>query len=471
VSAKPCVTGKTQRKARKRAICGLTDRTGERYVGARDGLAVWAHPVQLDTAMSNEVLTRGSGLPHAVFLQRVAEEPTTSPEVRLGQGAFLALRFVDLLAPDREPPTLDVFRYQWAATERYCAELAGEGTEAAHLSCIVRATGEAHRTNDIQSLAPALFAYALYLEQEYHLHEAADALETMIRVGADRIQTSQMIAAWLRLGRVLRKQADFERALKAYTEAGQIAQTAGDGASVLLSRIGQCNVIYFRGNLAEAEQAWQAIVVDASRIQLREIQAQAEHGLGNVLARRGQPHKGASHLWRAYELYEDEMQQLRTLNDLGLLLLSIGKVADAEKALLEVVRREKNADNLANAKIELMNCASFRRDRVSFERWRERALDHMVDELPNIRADFHLKAGLGLARFGSYHRAEQELRRAHEIATAHGLHELVFRIERMKEGLQNCQALDGVESPAVESVADKDALRDVSASLAALSPS
>ena len=44
------------------------------------------------------------GLPHAVFLQRVADEPATSPEVRLGQGAFLALRFVDLLAPDREPP-------------------------------------------------------------------------------------------------------------------------------------------------------------------------------------------------------------------------------------------------------------------------------------------------------------------------------------------------------------------------------
>src|SRR5437870_12138757 len=92
--------------------------------------------------MSTKVLSRGSGLPHAVFLQRVADEPATSPEVRLGQGAFLALRFVDLLAPDREPPTPDVFRYQWAATERYCAELAGEGTEAAHLSCIVRRSEE-----------------------------------------------------------------------------------------------------------------------------------------------------------------------------------------------------------------------------------------------------------------------------------------------------------------------------------------
>src|ERR1041384_4074280 len=181
--------------------------------------------------MSSHAPSKAAGLPHAVFLQRVTDEPATSPEVRLGQGAFLALRFVDLLAPDREAPTPDVFRYQWAATERYCAELAGEGTEAAHLSCIVRATGEAHRTKNIQSIAPALFAYALYLEQEYHLEEAADALETMIRIGEERLPTSQRISAWLRLGRVLRKQAVFDQALAAYAEAGRIAANAGDDAS------------------------------------------------------------------------------------------------------------------------------------------------------------------------------------------------------------------------------------------------
>src|SRR5882724_2860120 len=137
----------------------------------------------MQVAMSTNASSRSTGLPHAVFLQRVADEPATTPEVRLGQGAFLALRFVDLLSPDREPPTPDVFRYQWAATERYCAELAGEGTEASHLSCIVRAAGEAHRSSDIRSLAPALFAYALYLEQESHLEEAEDVLQTMISVG------------------------------------------------------------------------------------------------------------------------------------------------------------------------------------------------------------------------------------------------------------------------------------------------
>src|SRR3954465_7955938 len=143
--------------------------------------------------MTNKNLSRPVGLPHAVFLQRVADEPATSPEVRLGQGAFLALPFVDLLSPDREPPTPDVFRYQWAATERYCAELAGEGTEASHLSCIVRSASEAHHTSDVNLVAPALFAYALYLEQESHLDEAEDVLQTMIEVGGDRLQTSDMV--------------------------------------------------------------------------------------------------------------------------------------------------------------------------------------------------------------------------------------------------------------------------------------
>src|SRR2546428_7562692 len=145
--------------------------------------------------MSTDTESRRSGLPHAVFLQRVADEPATSPEVRLGQGAFLTLRFVDLLAPDREPPTPDVFRYQWAATERYCAELAGEGTEASHLSCIVRATGEAHQTGELHLIAPALFAYALFLEQESHFEEAEDALVTLLAVGGERLRTSDKLSA------------------------------------------------------------------------------------------------------------------------------------------------------------------------------------------------------------------------------------------------------------------------------------
>ena len=419
--------------------------------------------------MTNKAPSRAAGLPHAVFLQRVADAPATSPEVRLGQGAFLTLRFVDLLSPDREPPTPDVFRYQWAATERYCAELAGEGTEASHLSGIVRATGEAHSASDITLVAPALFAYALYLEQESHLEEAEDVLRTMVRVGQTRLRASGMISAWLRLGRVLRMQTDFDGALEAYAQAGRLASTAGDRQSVLLSRVGQCNVIHFRGNLAEGEAAWRTLLADATKEGFRAVQAQAEHGLGNILVRRGRAHEGAPHLWRSYELYEDEMSKARSMGDLGLALMSLGEVQAAERALQQVLRSRVGPELLANAMIELMNCASFRRDRVSFERWRERALENGQEVPPHIRTDYHLKAGIGFARFENVRRAETELRHAHEIALAHDLHELVFRAERLLGGLKNdCGAPDYVESAATTAFVQSESLREVSASLAAL---
>jgi tetratricopeptide (TPR) repeat protein len=412
---------------------------------------------------------RPVGLPHAVFLQRVADEPATSPEVRLGQGAFLALRFVDLLATDREPPAPDVFRYQWAATERYCAELAGEGTEAAHLSGIVSATGEAHRSADVRHLAPALLAYALFLEQDASLVEAEDVLETLIRVGGDRLATANAVVGWLRLGRVRRMQTSFDRANAAYAEAGRLAASAGDQQSVLLSRIGLCNVVHFRGNLMEAERSWRSVLADAATTRFRAVEAQAEHGLGNVLQRRGQAHEGAPHLWRAYELYDDTVSQLRALGDLGFALLSLGEVEAAERALDVVVRRGGPTELLGNAMVELMHCASFRRDRVGFERWRERVLEQMDTVTPNIRADFHLKVCIGLARFGSFRRADSELRQAMEIASAHALHEMEFRIERIRGGMQDCELLDRCESTVEEPAVWSDALREVSASLATLS--
>jgi tetratricopeptide (TPR) repeat protein len=418
-------------------------------------------------AMTTEAKARRSGLPHAVFLQRVTDEPATSAQVRLGQGAFLALRFVDLLSPDREAPTPDVFRYQWAATERYCAELSGEGTEASHLSCIVRSASEAHRASDINLVAPALFAYALYLEQEAHFEEAEDVVQTMIDIGQGRIHAADEVSAWLRLGRTRRKQAQFDGAIAAYTEAGRLAGAANDRVSVFLSRIGVCNVHYFRGNLPEAERGWRAVLADATAAGFRAVEAQAHHGLGNLLLRRGLADDGAPHLWRAYEQYENESDQLRVLNDLGIALLSIGDVEGAEHALREVVRRERAGTLRTNALIELMHCASFRRDRLRFERVREECLTNLDAMPPNVRADYYFKVGVGLARFGSVVKAETNVRHALEVASAHDLHEMVHRVERILEGLRGCEAPEEARPPA-EPVVQTDALREVRTSLAAL---
>ncbi len=61
------------------------------------------------------------------------------------------------------------------------------------------------------------------------------------------------------------------------------------------------------------------------------------------------------------------------------------------------------------------------------------------------------------------------MQQALEIASAHGLHEVVFRIERIKNGLRQCDALEHLENAAAEPVVWTEQLREVSASLAALS--
>src|SRR5207244_763828 len=243
-------------------------------------------------------------LPHAIFLQRVSgPEGATSLEARLGQGAFLALRLVALLAPDRSQVSGDAFHYQWIATDRFCAELQAAAPEGAHVHGIAESTADAQRLGDIRLIAPALFAYAHFLEEELRLEEAIDVLTTLLVVVASRLSAKDAVAARLRFARVHRKLNRFNEAEVAYAEAGDVA----------------------------------------------------------------------------------------------VMLLTLGDAPAAERALTEVVRRSGTQETLTNALVELMHCASFRRDHVGFARWRERCEQHLPEMPPNILADFYLKQGIGQA--------------------------------------------------------------------------
>ena len=124
---------------------------------------------------------------------------------------------------------------------------------------------------------------------------------------------------------------------------------------------------------------------------------------------------------------------------------------------------------MTNALVELMHCASYRRDRVGFERWREQCDARRHTMPPNILVDYILKAGIGRARFGLLDRAERLLADALRIADETGLHEFTFRIERIKAGLRDCRQAPNEELAEVaKPVVQTQAVREVSAALAHL---
>jgi len=406
-----------------------------------------------------------AGLPHAVFLHRMAGASSPSAlEPRLGRAAFVALRLVDLLGPEHATLHPDAFHYQYVATVRCCRDLPPGSTEASHLLGLVRGTGDAFEQQSAGLVLPALFAYAHYLEDEMRLEEALDVLDTLLQVGGAQLPAADAVGARLRRARVYRKLNEFDAAEQSYAEGGALAATIGDTHSELLSRIGRADTLRGRGNLFEAERSLRDALIDAERLRDRDAQARAHQVMAVLLGTRGQPGDAIPHIWRAFELFEDDLSRTRALADLGGVLVIVGDTQGAERALLEVLRRGTSEEAASNAVVELMNCASFRRDRVGFERWREQCDARREEMPPNILVDYMLKCGIGRARFGQLDRAERLLADALRIADEAGLHEFTFRIDRIKSGLRDCDSLEA----AAESDFRSEAVREVSAALAHL---
>jgi len=411
-----------------------------------------------------------AGLPHAVFLHRMAGASSPSAlEPRLGRAAFVALRLVDLLGPEHATLHPDAFHYQYVATVRCCRDLPPGSTETSHLLGLVRGTGDAFEQQSAGLVLPALFAYAHYLEDEMRLGEALDVLDTLLQIGGAQLPVADAVGARLRRARVYRKLNEFDAAEQSYAEGGAMAAAIGDTHSEVLSRIGRADTLRGRGNLVEAESSLHDILLDAEHLRDRDAQGRAHQVMAIVLNTRGQPAEAIPHLWRAFQSYQDDLSRMRALGDLGATLAIVGDVRAAELALTEVVQRGAAQDVLDNAMIELMHCASFRRDRVGFERWREQCDARRETMPPNILVDYMLKAGIGRARFGQLDRAERLLASALKIADEAGLHEFTFRIERIKAGLRDCRQTPHEEPAEVaQPVVQPKAVREVSTALAHL---
>src|SRR5467141_4313714 len=220
-----------------------------------------------------DLATERAGLPHAVFLHRMAGgSPPSALEPRLGRAAFVALRLVDLLGPEHTTLHPDAFHYQYVATVRCCRDLPPGSTEASHLLGLVRGTADAFEQRSAGLVLPALFAYAHYLEDEMRLEEALDVLDTLLQVGGEKLPATDAVGARLRRARVYRKLNEFDAAERSYAEGGALAATIGDTHSELLSRIGRAYATTGRGNLFDAENALRDILFDAERLQDSEAQ-------------------------------------------------------------------------------------------------------------------------------------------------------------------------------------------------------
>ncbi len=370
----------------------------------------------------------GNGL-HEPFLQRAADsgaEPASSHAL----AAFLTMRLVDQFATDRPSPPEDALAYQVRATRDFIKGLQSPSVESNHLYEIVRVAAGIGAFRKARLLWPPLLAFAYWLEQELRLEEALDVLRTGLCLGTDGATESE-IAAHLQLGRVFRLAGRFEQAHDSYAAASRLAARAGDGHSVLLSRIGRGLVAQQVGNLPEAERLIHGVLDEAKRTGDRDAEARACHDLAVTHAFMGREASAVEHSFQAFKLYEQRPQRTRALGDTGIMLKELGHYSAAKRALLHCVELEPPPELRVRALVELMELGAYMQDRLAFERWRRELAERYEQLPPDEQVEYEIKLGYGLAMFDRGPEGVKHLEQAVALAEQYGLGERLFRAESL----------------------------------------
>lgn len=377
------------------------------------------------TNTSSQTATRGPLL-HQAFLER-ASDTSTNGAGDLGLGAFLTLRMVDQFRSDARPNT-EALNYQVRATQDFVGGLNSDSAEVNHLRQIARVGEQVFKRNEPRFLWSPMLAYAFWLEGELRLAESLDVLETALGLDAER-ETGERVAALIQRGRVLRHSSRYDDATESYAASGAMALRLGDDHSERLARIGRSIVMQKLGNLSGADGLLQQVRADARNAGDTIAEAKACHDLAHGLEQMGRPQEGVAFAFQAYQLYEQRIEQLKALSDVGLLMKTLGLYHAADDAFMVVLAGEPTALVRLNTVLELLELAACTKDRVAFERWRRELETSRGLMPPDAHVDYEIKLGLGLATFGNAAKAKEVLESAMRRAEQHRLNKYLFRAE------------------------------------------
>jgi hypothetical protein len=229
----------------------------------------------------------------------------------------------------------------------------------------------------------------------------------------------------------------------------------------LRGRLGRGAVARGMGNLPLARAIGEEVVTAAVQENLPEMQALAYTNLGTVCSLEGRKVEFVQANYQAFLLTEDPLQRMWILGDIGVGLVELGVYDSARMAFEIVLASGASFVVRTNAILELMEMESSVGNRVAFERRRAEAESLRERMPPSMLADFHFKAGVGLARFGQSGRARAILTAGLQISETHRLNAWYFRFDKMLVQLaageprepENATVPDWSTSPVLKEVA------------------
>ena len=384
----------------------------------------------LDRSAADRAQSGGQGMPGFVGFQVLQDlDGDDRPEtvVKVDQG-FLLVRLVRAFL-DEEAGSAD--GAEWTdRVARARAEVSKKATEGGHPLEAFESLFDALADQRHGDVADGLVTLGEQAEAEGHTHGALEVYRCAFDAAAAVAYPAAAVDAARFQGRILRRSARWDEAIRAYGVAKDVAVAAELWEKAVQVSVGLASVRQELGNLPAARTGLEQALELAVRSDSRCSVANVHHGLLALEHSAGNNEAALRHGWNAVANHTDANQRLRCLAGLAGVLVDFGDFSAAEDAWSIVSRESSEIYYRTYAHDALAYLAALRGNLGEFERQAGLCDALGWESGPrSAMAEILYYRGLSYRALGLRDAAERWLARAVRHAEEFNLNRTLFRTE------------------------------------------
>jgi tetratricopeptide (TPR) repeat protein len=278
-----------------------------------------------------------------------------------------------------------------------------------------------------ETVCRSLLAYGRALDYESAWGLAIDVFSTVAKLARPEKNAKLAVEAQVAVGGAARRNGDWDTSARAYSQAAYIADTVGDRQGVLTVQVGIANTYMAKGNLPQAQNILDDVLVQARDQELPQVQAIALHSRGVLASHRGDHSEGIKLVHEAFGLTTNPADRDGVLEDIAGIFTLLGLNDAARDSHLILAATSQSKLVRGQATINMMELAALDGMPETFDAY-ARELAH-ARLSPWLRAHYLLYLGEGMNRLCRREASEEALKEAISFAEANQFHQVSFKAQ------------------------------------------
>ncbi len=334
------------------------------------------------------------------------------------------LRLVDAYADTGS--SIDPANWAQLHSVRTAIERVSEGdTVRGALTCVLEEV--TNRRAIDETVCRSLMAYGRTLDYAAAWGLAIDVFSTVVKLTRPERNAKLAVEAQVAVGGAARRNGDWDTSARAYSQAAYIADTVGDRQGVLTVQVGIANTYMAKGNLPQAQNILDDVLVQARDQELPQVQAIALHSRGVLASHRGDHSEGIKLVHEAFGLTTNPADRDGVLEDIAGIFTLLGLNDAARDSHLILAATSQSKLVRGQATINMMELAALDGMPETFDAY-ARELAH-ARLSPWLRAHYLLYLGEGMNRLCRREASEEALKEAISFAEANQFHQVSFKAQ------------------------------------------